>query len=254
MDPKIYRLQNALKQAGFDPGKLDGVNGPKTSAAFSKWVVTASKKPKGIDISHYQPQVNWPQLSQHISFIFLRASASLSKDRLFDVHRKGAKSVHIPWGAYHFFAPWQDATAQAELVLSILGEDRGDLPIVADVEALAPKAKKGKPNPKPASTQELVDRAGVFLEALEILSGRVPIFYTYSAFSAEHKLGEVFGAKYPLLLADYRSGPPTISKGWAQVIGHQYQGDLGRQIGVGEGKWPCDLDRLEVSVEVLTKL
>ena len=254
MNPKIYRLQNALKLSGFDPGPLDGSNGPKTQAALAQWYVAISKKPKGIDISHYQPQVNWPQLAQHINFVILRSSASTAKDKLFQAHRKGAKEVKLPWGCYHFFTPWQDPSKQAELVMSILGEDRGDLPIVADVEALAPKQKKGQPAPKPVSTSELVDKAGAFLEALEILSGRVPVFYTYSAFNTQHKLGKVFGKKYPLWIADYRSGPPTVDPSWDQVIGHQYQGDLGRQEGVGEGKWPCDLNRLDISVEAFKAL
>lgn len=42
--PTIYLQQAGLKSLGFDPGPLDGVDGPKTRTAEAKWL--ASLKPK----------------------------------------------------------------------------------------------------------------------------------------------------------------------------------------------------------------
>ena len=36
-DPTTYLVQNGLKSLGFDPGALDGDNGPKTQAARQAW-------------------------------------------------------------------------------------------------------------------------------------------------------------------------------------------------------------------------
>ena len=44
MNWKVYLEQSALKDAGFDPGPVDGIAGRKTRSAFNAFV--ASKKPK----------------------------------------------------------------------------------------------------------------------------------------------------------------------------------------------------------------
>ena len=247
MNNNILRIQKGLNRLGlFAKLTEDGINGPQTSATLNKYKVWKSTQPKGPDVSAYQPHIDWDKLSKSADFIIMRSSVSLSKDKLFKEHWSKAGAAGLKRGAYHFFTPWQDPIKQAELVVSQLGDDTGDFPVFLDVETVAPKAKKGQPAPKPASSSELISKVKACLEALEILTGVKPIIYTYSAFSQAHKLGYVFGKEYKVWMADYREGPSTLERDWKQVIGHQWIGDQGRFEGV-EG--PCDCNYLEVKLE-----
>jgi len=239
------RIQKALKAEGFDPGPLDGVRGAKTQAALRQWSDWANKLPRGIDISAYQPVVDWVTLRAQISFVAIRASVSMSKDSLFTEHWAFAKASKILRSAYHFFAPWRDAKAQAQLLWSRIEKDPGELPVTLDVEAIAPK------DGKPVTTQQLIDGTGIMIEEITKLSGRKPIFYTYSAFAQQYQLGRLWG-NLPLWLADYREGPPTVEgTGWSQYTLHQYLGDTGRIEGV---KGACDQDRFRGTLAELRAL
>lgn len=248
MGNDTLRLQMALKAAGEDPGPLDGNRGPKTREALRRWAEKAHTWAHGIDVSQYQTSIDWAACkAAGVSFVAIRASVSNSLDKLFLQHMVGAKAAGIPRFAYHFFAPWRNAKEQASLFASRLLQNGTELPPVLDVEAVAPKAKEGQPAPVPVSRQELIDKTAVCLEDLEKFLGRVPVFYTYSAFARQYKLSEVFGKKYKIWIADYREGPPTAPEDWPWLI-HQYEGDGGRQVGV---KGPCDLNRVNGSMEDL---
>jgi lysozyme len=245
------RLQRVLKQEGFDPGAIDGIRGEKTKAAFRLWGDKAQEQPHGIDVSHYQTSIDWQVCkAAGVEFVAIRSSVSLSSDKLFSQHWQGAKTAGILRAAYHYFTPWQDPLKQARLVVSRLGADRGELPVVFDVEAVAPRAKPGQSAPIPVITAQLVQRTGEGLTELERLLGRKPLLYTYASFAYEHNLGKAF-PDYSLFLADYREGPPDLLGGYGSYLFHQYAGDAGRQPGV---KGPCDLDRFNGTQSQLNAL
>lgn len=213
------RLQRALlaesirqHRPDFHPGAIDGIRGPKTRAALLAWARWAHAQPQGFDGSAYQPHIDWPGVAAAgVRFVALRTSASMSRDSLFVKHWRSARGCNILRARYHFGAPWRPPTPQAELCVSEDPGDLGELPIVADIEAVAPKQKPGQPPPTPVSTSQLIQWAGQFVTDLKRLSGRVPIFYTYSAFITAHNLAPFFNT-FPLWLADYREGPPTAPK------------------------------------------
>ncbi len=251
MNTNTLRIQTNLKRLGFDPGAIDGIMGPKTMANLNKYLAWRQAQPKGPDISRYQERVDFDKLSKTCDFLIMRTSASLSKDVLFKEHWAKAGKAGIKRGIYHFFTPWQDPIKQAELIMECLGQESPDVKIILDVEAVAPKPKKGVKPIAPVSSSELIKRVRACLEALEILAGHKPIIYTYSAFSKQHKLGEAFGSEYDVWMADYRKGPAEVSKGWVTVVAHQYIGDEGTWEGVVGA---CDGNYLEVPLgEVLIK-
>lgn len=251
MGKDTARLQRVLKQEGFDPGPIDGIRGDKTREALRKWAVIAHEQPHGFDASAYQTSIDWAACkAAGVAFVALRSSVSTASDKLFSQHWAGSKAAGILRGAYHFFTPWQDPLKQARLVVSRLGVDRGELPVILDVESVAPKQKEGQPAPIPVSTAQLVQRAGECLTELERLLGRKPLFYTYASFAYSHNLGKAFPG-YGLFLADYREGPPELLGGYGSYLFHQYAGDAGRQLGV---KGPCDLDRFNGSMQQLNAL
>ena len=235
----IKRMQAALKADGSDPGPIDGIAGPLTKAAASRWEAEIASWARGIDVSSYQTLIDWQKVAANgVSFVIARASVSIYRDKLFEAHIAGAKAAGLLVGAYHFFAPWRSVTTQVELILSQMNLAL-DLPFVLDVEALAPKPMKGAPLPVPVSKLQLIQRTAACLQQLELRLGKRPTLYTYSAFDQEYNLGATFGRDYHLHIADYREGPPTISAAWGSYAFHQYAGNGGRQLGV---TGPCDLD------------
>ncbi len=93
---------------------------------------------KGIDISHYQPKINWNRVvEEKFEFVFAKASDGLgTKAAHFDEHRKNAERMGLPFGAYHFMRfGGLSAKDECASFMKHSGPRRtGDLPHVVDVE------------------------------------------------------------------------------------------------------------------------
>lgn len=94
----------------------------------------------GIDISMYEPRVDWPRVvaSGKANFVFIRAGQGIVPDPLFKTHWAGAKSANVPRGAYWVYDPRYktvEPQRQAEKFIETLDSDYGELPLVADIEA-----------------------------------------------------------------------------------------------------------------------
>ena len=97
----------------------------------------------GVDVSHYQGTINWPQVAGSSTFAFEKATEGKTLvDLTYPVNRLGAESVGIKVGAYHFARPagsgdaaiTADAITQADFFLSIAQPQAGELPPVLDLE------------------------------------------------------------------------------------------------------------------------
>jgi len=97
----------------------------------------------GVDVSHYQGSINWPQVAGSSTFAFLKATEGKTLiDLTYPVNRMGAESVGVKVGGYHFARPagsgdaaiTADAIAQADFFLSIAQPQAGELPPVLDLE------------------------------------------------------------------------------------------------------------------------
>lgn len=89
---------------------------------------------RGIDVSHHQGSIDWPQLisESRVSFVYLKASEGATlRDPLFIRNWEASKS--IARGAYHFFSFCTDGQAQAmnSLTVAPLGSE---LPPAVDIE------------------------------------------------------------------------------------------------------------------------
>lgn len=92
---------------------------------------------KGIDVSAYQPNIDWPTLS--IDFAILRAGygkVASQKDKCFEDHYSKAKARNLPVGAYWYSYAMTPAEAEqeAEACLSVLKGKRFEYPIYFDIE------------------------------------------------------------------------------------------------------------------------
>lgn len=153
-------------------------------------------------MSTYQGAVNWTAAKgAGIQFAFARISdGTAHPDDQFVANWKGMKSAGVVRGAYQFFRPSVDPTAQVNLVVSKLaaagGFEADDLPIVMDIEVtdgLSPSAIRAAMKP--------------WLTQIEQKTGKKPIIYTAAFMSSN--IGNGF-AGYPLWVANYGVSCPTM--------------------------------------------
>jgi lysozyme len=130
----------------------------------------------GIDISHYQEDINWDKLQTTstegdtitFTFAFIKATEGPWKeDRAFEGNWEDAHDHHIICGAYHYFLPDKDAKKQAENFISSVTLQTGDLPPVIDIEDTRGRSK-----------QEIVEGVKTMATLLELKYGTKPIIYS----------------------------------------------------------------------------
>ena len=151
----------------------------------------------GIDISHYQGDINWNMLKQTrqgqfpISFIFMKATegGDYSDDK-FVANFDSAKAHGFIRGAYHFYNPKTDANKQADFFIRSVKLEPGDLPPVLDIE------KKGK------DIKKLQADLKVWLRKVESHYGVKPIIYASYKFKTRYLNDSVFNS-YPYWIAHY---------------------------------------------------
>lgn len=169
----------------------------------------------GIDVSNYQPDINWEEVKgAGVEFVFIKATEGEadSENELFTTQWEGAKAAGITRGAYHYFLARDKGIDQANYFISKVDLEPGDLAPVVDIEVL--------------DGQTIVDlekELKVFMEAIEAHYGIKPILYSYPSFldtDIEHGFGQ-----YPLWLASYTTEAPSVPKQWSKYLIWQYTGE-----------------------------
>ena len=164
---------------------------------------------KGIDVSHYQGDIDWNSVkSAGIRFVFIKATdGNTYTDPMFSVNWKGSKSAGITRGAYHFYEPNDHAISQAyHFVDTLVKLDFMDLPPVIDIEV---------PPPSGISKKDFCYGILKWLKAVEKTLGHKPIIYTYYSFAQEY-LNDTRLNSYTIWIADYKnpSTSPLIPNTW----------------------------------------
>lgn len=153
----------------------------------------------GIDISHYQGDIDWDLLRGGmiegcpLRFIMIKSTEGSTRlDNKFADNFKQAREYGYIRGAYHFWSNKSTARAQAYHFLKNVHLEDGDLPPVLDVEH------------KPAETS-VEDFQRDVLTWLHIVEDRYhvkPIIYTYYKFKEKYLNAPVFD-DYPYWIAHY---------------------------------------------------
>jgi uncharacterized protein (TIGR03382 family) len=162
---------------------------------------------RGMDVSYYDTVTDWSAArAAGIEFANVRATDGTQyTDSKFAGYWAGAKAAGVLRGAYQFFRPAEDAIAQADLLLQMLGSDRGELPPVLDVEVSGGLA--------PAQVASAV-QAWVAHVAAAI--GRPPIIYA-GLYSWPTLTGGADDTASPLWVAQYTTAPcPDIPAPWTR--------------------------------------
>lgn len=157
----------------------------------------------GIDLSHYQGEVDWEELAYaggH-DFVFIKATEGRSlQDKNFSHNWESAAQAGLRRGAYHFFRPGVSPEDQASLFIATVDLQPGDFPPVLDVE------KSGN-----LSADQLVTAINTWTEIVQLRYGVPPIIYTGQNFYNRFLAGKI--DDYPLWLARYDRKQPVTACG-----------------------------------------
>lgn len=151
----------------------------------------------GIDVSHYQGEIDWNMLKQThsarfpVRFIFMKSTEGGDySDKTFQANFDSARAHGFIRGAYHFYNPKTDPVKQADFFINTVKLEKGDLPPVLDIE------KKGK------DTKKLQNDLKIWLRKVEAHYGVKPIIYASYKFKTKYLTDSVFNA-YPYWIAHY---------------------------------------------------
>jgi len=154
----------------------------------------------GIDISHYQGDIDWEVLRNQgmidkcpVRFVMIKATEGTDRiDPKFKDNFQQALEFGFTRGAYHFYSVHSKAADQARFFIKNVDLQRGDLPPVLDVEH------------KPKNQSDADFKASVlsWLNIVEQHYQVKPIIYTYYKFKMRYLSDEVFD-DYPYWIAHY---------------------------------------------------
>lgn len=193
----------------------------------------------GIDISHYQGEIDWARLDSTrltdfpIEFVFIKATEGNDHtDTVFERNFRKAADYGLIRGAYHFFSPKSDPIEQADFFIRTVKLDSGDLPPVLDVEVIGKN-----------SAEQIRKRVKLWLDRVEEHYGVKPILYTSYKFKKKYLNDTIFDA-YPYWIAHYYVDSVRYEGKWY----FWQHTDVGTVPGIGED---VDLDVFNGSLEQL---
>jgi lysozyme len=207
-------------------------------------VVCADTTVSGVDVSRYQVGTDWSKVAASgRAFAFIKYSEALDyTSSSFAADWAGAKAAGILRGAYHFFHPDQDGTAQAQFFLQHVAHfGAGELPPVIDVET--------------GTDMDLIGRGvSAWVDAVVSATGKRPLVYVSSGFwrvPASYGIegrADLWVAQYPGAQPP-AGGPwcPNVTGAWTTWKFWQHS-DKGQVPGVQGG---CDVDVFNGSLDEL---
>lgn len=174
-------------------------NKPKqTTPEVTLSYVETLEHPWGIDISHYQTDIDWIKLGQQKpNFIFLKATEGATiQDQKYEEYYHQIGKLNIPVGSYHFFSYKTPGEDQAKNFLATVKRKQGDLPLVLDAEYT--RSMPGADTVK----KELLTFINLIYQAM----GSYPMIYcNYKYYQAYLK--EILPENCKLWIVDYQGKP-----------------------------------------------
>jgi lysozyme len=161
----------------------------------------------GVDVSEYQGHVDWALARDAgVAFAFARVSDGTGyPDTEFASNWPSMKAAGVVRGAYQFFRPGEDPTAQANLFASKLasagGVLPGDLPPVMDLEATDGELD--------ATIQS---RMLTWFSDMQSATGMTPMLYLSPSFASHAGTGL---GEHALWVADWGVPCPFVPDGWS---------------------------------------
>ena len=216
-------------------GDLKRFLSPKKNYPISIGELPEGYLSHGIDISHYQGNIDWEAFSSDtnniISYVYCKVTEGETIiDDFWKVNREKLKELNIPHGGYHFFHPNTDVSIQVKHFLNHYTPSQTDLPPVLDVETETNSDKK------------LIKAMKQWLTLFEEETGRRPVIYTSYHFYIT-KFKNEFN-EYKFWIANYNKNVESKLED-ENIIYWQYS-DNGKVYGI-EG--PVDLNFSKLNIE-----
>jgi lysozyme len=168
----------------------------------------------GMDVSHFQGEINWDQVKQNepeISFVFVKATEGTNLvDAHFEKNWTGAGQRGILRGAFHFFETDKNAKAQADLFINTVKTlEENDLPPLLDLESDR-YSELDKD-----TLEKYVSKVFTWLEEVEKVLGVKPVIFAGPDFARDYLADKRFSG-YALVVADYDtvSAAPKMWGAW----------------------------------------
>ncbi|WP_296425594.1 glycoside hydrolase family 25 protein [Yoonia sp.] len=182
-----------------------------TQTATPPAATQADQTLPGIDVSHYQGDINWTQVAADgLIFSYHKATDGITySDPRYHANRAAATSAGLLFGAYHFYEPNDAPLPQAQNFVTVAGVGPGSLPPVVDLERAPPKGQE-------AAFAKDVE---TWLNYVEQATGCAPVVYASPSFWNSYL--DTAGADRPLWLASYGT-TPNLPRGLQKWTFWQY--------------------------------
>jgi lysozyme len=178
---------------------------------------------QGVNVSSFDGTIDWAAVAgSGKGFAHTRVSDGATfVDPTFDANYAGIKTAGMARGAYQFFEPAQDPTAQAKLLLQkiALPMQPGDLPPALDLEVTGDQ---------PPST--IAAEIQIWMSTVRSSTGRAPIIFTNRFFWDDSVQATTFGDQ-PLWIVAWGVSCPTLPMGWNEWLFWWYS-DTGSVNGI----------------------
>lgn len=158
---------------------------------------------QGVDVSHYQKEIEWDTVvAKHgLDFAFVKATEGHEyRDSLFCNNWDALRRLGIRRGAYHFFRAYGCGYEQAMNFLQAVDMEPGDIAPVLDIERT-----------DGIEPEVMVQEVHIWLQLVESTLGIKPIIYTNQFFYEQYLAGEF--DHYPLWIARYSGERPLLTTG-----------------------------------------
>ena len=163
----------------------------------------ATMELQGVDVSHYQKEIEWDTVvaKQNLDFAFVKATEGHEyQDSMFCHNWDALRRLGVRRGAYHFFRAYGCGVEQAMNFLRTVDMQPGDLAPVLDIERT-----------DGVSPETMIEEATIWLQLVESHLGIRPIIYTNQFFYEQYLAGHF--EHYPLWIARYSEERPLLTTG-----------------------------------------
>lgn len=215
-----------------------GVQKLSTESLSTEGTWTPSFGVAGLDVSGYQPNVDWQQQwNMGARFAYVKATEGnyFTNDQ-FNSQYQGSRNVGMIRGAYHFAIPnWSSGADQARYFVANGGGWTADgytMPPVLDFEFNPYAGRTDIPGYTPGNTcysmssDQLASWVRDFGNTMQALTGRLPVIYTNTSWWNQCLGNQTGFGDYPLWVAAYPSSPSdnagAVPAGWDTYSIWQY--------------------------------
>lgn len=194
-----------------------GMLAPAQAYTHEKAYQTGYNITKGIDVSHWQYEMNWSKAKKAgVTFAILRcgytslANFTQNTDREFYNNLKNARKQGIPVGVYYFSQAKSVAEAkkEAQYVLKIMKDNKITLPIFFD-----PEDSGGRFRWKSFSKKQCTSFAIAFCDTIKAGGYQAGVYNSTYWFATKFNVSDIQAKGYPIWVAHY--GNTAVDSGYS---------------------------------------